>query len=49
MVQYRRWRVIKVVNILNGLIVENKPKEMNCDGYFLFGKLPLFTRENING
>ena len=49
MLQYRRWHKPMVYKKVDRIGEEPKPYviQVNCDGWYLFGKLPIITRENI--
>jgi len=47
MIKYRKWREIRIYDFLNGTTPFKTPKEIISDGWYLFGKIPLYTRENI--
>jgi hypothetical protein len=53
LLKYKKWYQTldysKTVFVGNVPTVQNYPKDVAVDGWFLFGKWCIYLRENING
>lgn len=47
MIKYKRWLEIMVYPVLIQEAPVNKARQVISEGWYLFGKISLFIRENI--